>query len=222
MRRRRTPVNEYPVSRFDLADCFFSGYMHSYFSCILVLLTIPITRLPAQFTATVAKETTLMLLSGIRIAATRGVRYPATATLNAMALYRKEIMNAPSRIREEYFANTRNRSNMAMFLPSRIPSQAGVNTPVSSVTARPTSLCLRAPESLSPSPTMSTFLPTCCKLLMNSIFSCGDCSKRSWTDGPKRVSIDDLSASLSPDSNATHFLPNRSSITLKFLLTEVL
>jgi hypothetical protein len=46
-----------------------------------------------RFTAIVEKTTTLILLMGIRIAATNGVRCPETAKLNAIALYRNEITN---------------------------------------------------------------------------------------------------------------------------------
>lgn len=63
-----------------------------------------------NLTAIVENPTTLMLLTGISTAATRGVKWPVTAKLNAMALYPNDIAKADFNIRVDAFASDRNLS----------------------------------------------------------------------------------------------------------------
>src|ERR1019366_4648738 len=107
----------------------------------------------------VTSNTILMLLAGIKIAATIGDSIPRTANDKPTILYKMERIKLTVTMLFPDRAKAINLSSNFTLVPSKIASQAGENCEVLSLTAMPTLLCINAPASLRPSPSINTFLP---------------------------------------------------------------
>ena len=70
-----------------------------------------------KLTANVENPTTVILLTGMSMAATSGVRCPLIATLNAMALYINDIAKPVFKMAVDDAARVRNRSNDSILSP---------------------------------------------------------------------------------------------------------
>ena len=106
----------------------------------------------------VTSNTMLILLAGIKIAATMGDKMPRTANDKPTILYNIERTKLAVTMLLPDLAKAINLSSNFTFAPSRIASQAGENCEVLSLTAIPTLLCIKAPASFNPSPNINTFL----------------------------------------------------------------
>ncbi len=122
---------------------------------------------------------------GIKIAANTGERLPEMAQLKPIELYTIDNRKLTFTILTLVWQKRINLCSSLNCVASASTSQAGKNAWISSVKAMPTSLCFKAPASLSQSPIMSTFSPFSCNSWMYASLPAGLCSNFITASFPK-------------------------------------